>query len=348
MRWHLCFAASIFFFLLVSTTSAFDPTETFTYSNFSHSRYYGSGDANNDGVVNQIDIDICRKIAKSDNNRTAYYFTEDPNATVDACDVDGDGVVTMEDVKQILWYFIGRTDHLPAHWDKCNVSERVDWIYKIERRHASYPKKGVCGNYANQLRIAYDGRYCDYLSEIPDSYNMKWQGRFNIPLTLVYCENRYHMQAIVIACDKEDLELHKENIEAVYHNYEEIPFNDSWEGLPLLGRYSYDPYEDKGYVVKEIDNETYGFVLKEPLKGFRLEGWVYYKDLLTVYDVRNHPVTIMFSYDHYEGDIPWHISPPTNDNDFGRKPGDYPDDMLEYFFSYPHYTPIPKGRVHIC
>ena len=342
---RLLFSVFVFSLLLIPALAA--PTDTFTYSNFSHSRYYGSGDANNDGVVNQLDIDICRKIAKSPNNKTAYYFTEDPNATVDACDVDADGVVTMGDVKQILWYFIGRIDHLPAHWDKCSVSERMDWIYKIERRHASYPKKGVCGNYANQLRIAYDGRYCDYLAGLPETYNMKWQGRFNIPLTLVYCENRYHMQAITIACDKEDLEIHRDNIEAVYHNYEQIPFNNSWEGLPLLGRYSYDPYEDKGYVVKEINNETYGFVLKEPLRGFRLEGWVYYKDLLTVYDVRNYPVTIMFSYDHYKDDIPWHINSPTNDNDYGREPGDYPDDMLEYFFSYPHYTPISKGRVKI-
>ena len=57
MRWHICFAVSIFFFLLVSTVSAFDPTETFTYSNFSHSRYYGSGDANNDGYNDIISAD---------------------------------------------------------------------------------------------------------------------------------------------------------------------------------------------------------------------------------------------------------------------------------------------------
>jgi len=338
------------FFLIFATiisTSAL-PTDTFTYSNFSHSRYYGSGDANNDGVVNQKDIDICRKIAKSPNNKTAYYFTEDPNATVDACDVDADGVVTMEDVKQILWYFIGRIDHLPAHWDKCDVSEREDWIYKIERRHASYPKKGVCGHYANQLRIAYDGRYCDYLIDMPDFYNMKWQGRFNIPLTLVYCENRYHMQALIVACNKEDLEIHRDNIEAVYHNYKQIPFNDSWEGLPLLGSYDYDYFEDRGYVTKTIDNKTYGFILKRPLRGFILTGWVYYKDLLSVLDASKIPVEIMCDYDHYKYDIPWHINSPSNESNLGREPAEYPDALFEYFFSYPHYTPISKGRVRIC
>jgi len=90
------------------------------YNSFSQPRqtldYYGSGDVNNDGSVNNND-----------------YIAMQNGSTNDRADVDGDGTPSTAQDQQILSnYLNGNTSYLPGHWNSLQTrQERDSWVSKM-------------------------------------------------------------------------------------------------------------------------------------------------------------------------------------------------------------------------
>jgi len=100
--------------------------------------YWGSGDTNNDGVINQADATAMQA-------GTANYRT----------DVDGDGAMsTSADLTLLKKYLNGEIKYLPGHWNKLeSVAERKNWFKKmLAIDDTNYFREGwSCGNYSSNL-----------------------------------------------------------------------------------------------------------------------------------------------------------------------------------------------------
>jgi hypothetical protein len=135
--------------------------------------YYGSGDVNHDGVIDEMDV---QSITEGISN--------------DRADVNGDGIVSMADGDLIQSYVLGEIPYLPGHWNHLETAkEREEWLKKVlEIDDANSIHLGKsCGYFANQL--AYDCHDVENILEWEeyDSQNRMYGltnrlGRFNIPM----------------------------------------------------------------------------------------------------------------------------------------------------------------------
>ncbi|MCF8399450.1 MAG: T9SS type A sorting domain-containing protein [Bacteroidales bacterium] len=133
--------------------------------------FYGSGDANDDGVINWTDYDLV-------NSGTAN----------DRTDLDGDGSRSTTTDAQILYdYLTDQMPYLPAHWEHLTQTEKVDWFEKtlaIDQTDLIPPGPNWdCDDFAFQLCINEAGIENIENAEINfNVYDTTMNGRFNSPV----------------------------------------------------------------------------------------------------------------------------------------------------------------------
>ncbi len=104
--------------------------------------WYGSGDVNNDEVINQADLDAMNSMS---NDRS-----------------DGDGNSSTSNDKAVLHdYLNSGRNYLPGHWNSLTTKvERVDWLEKmiqIADVHSHDVSGWFCRNFIHQLEIDFYG-----------------------------------------------------------------------------------------------------------------------------------------------------------------------------------------------
>jgi hypothetical protein len=106
--------------------------------------YYGSGDANGDGQVNNDDVEYL-------NSGGEINFR---------CDTNGDGIMgDQNDVRIILEFVEGIRPYMPSHWNYLNKLEKIDWFKKmVELDDTDVYKEGwYCGDYTNHFETRFAG-----------------------------------------------------------------------------------------------------------------------------------------------------------------------------------------------
>jgi hypothetical protein len=146
----------------------------FVRPNVHSQAYYGSGDADENGVVNWDDVDFMKRGRVSD-------FT----------DVNGDGITDKQDISMLESYLNNEIPYLLGDWNKLQtLEEKDDWytkMYKIdplEKNSLKLINQGwKCGSFSMQALTNFFGikklmNGWEYLS---NEYN----GRFNLPVYMV-------------------------------------------------------------------------------------------------------------------------------------------------------------------
>ncbi len=136
---------------------------------------YGSGDANQDGIVNWDDYDSM--VGKTQN---------------DYADVDGNGIASDTLDQRLLSEFLNaERQYLPGHWNHPEHSnaDKVSWIenmLEIDQTDTNrwvnstvVDERFISGNFSNQLYLNFFGYDGD---DIPEKYVTEHVGRFNIPV----------------------------------------------------------------------------------------------------------------------------------------------------------------------
>lgn len=119
--------------------------------------YYGSGDANKDGLINKSDYDLLNEIING---------PAKPNIR---CDVDGDGQITPNDASQLL-NSINNSTTLPSSWNYLTgKTQRNNWVDKMiendKTNNNLYDIYYQCLNYAHELYFHFN----HYLSDVPEN-----------------------------------------------------------------------------------------------------------------------------------------------------------------------------------
>jgi len=133
--------------------------------------YHGSGDANNDGIVNFTDYTLMQ--SGTSNDRT---------------DIDGDGTPSTSNDLSILYdYLNGNISYLPSHLNKINYSERPNYledrtaIDKTDTLTITTPDR--CSRYSTAFVINFHG-FEDLNGINPEDTEWLYtkNGRFNMPV----------------------------------------------------------------------------------------------------------------------------------------------------------------------
>ena len=156
----------------------------FTQPNDSTLNWYGSGDVNNDNVVDAKDATMLAQILNN-----SYSNPNDPRL-LDRSDVNGDGVVDSLDYKLLQQKLNGTIAYMPGEWNKLTTrNERVDWVTKmlaIDKIYAiNFPGQGIsCRTYKDQTLIDFRGFSQTDLQKFLSvySYDITNNGRFNLPI----------------------------------------------------------------------------------------------------------------------------------------------------------------------
>ena len=108
-----------------------------------HYNYYGSGDVNNDGEINQYD-----------------YFAMQSGVSNDRSDVDGDGVSSTSNDQELLYnYITDQIPYLPAHEDVLKTeAEKIFWMESIKAIDQTntlpyVPRQFECGEFSTQINV---------------------------------------------------------------------------------------------------------------------------------------------------------------------------------------------------
>ena len=147
--------------------SALNP---FFRPNVISTNYYGSGDVNDDGNVDEVDLDLMRRGVMND-------FTN----------VSGDR--TKRDLDyQLLEDHINNGTMLPGNWNNFQTREqREDWFKKMIKIDKTDEKQGIlnvwdCHHFATQTHLNFFG----YAGERPEIFDIEDNGRFNLPVYYVH------------------------------------------------------------------------------------------------------------------------------------------------------------------
>jgi hypothetical protein len=144
----------------------------FVRPNVHSQAFYGSGDADENGVVDWEDLDLMRKGRVSD-------YT----------DVNGDGITNNQDVSMLESYLNKEILYLPGDWNRLETQqEKDDWYSKmynidpIGRTSGSLINQGwKCGIFSMQELTNFFG-----LKQIMNGWENylfdEHNGRFNLPL----------------------------------------------------------------------------------------------------------------------------------------------------------------------
>ena len=146
--------------------------------------WYGSGDVNNDGKIDQSDLDAM-------NSGTSNYMS----------DIDGDGTPSTQADKNILAGYIANTiPYLPGHWNELTTrDERKSWILKM--RKLEDPRtlangNWVCADFINQMTFDFYGlsNIEEFIQNEKNTYpnvvhSSKDNAKFNLPMYLFATTN---------------------------------------------------------------------------------------------------------------------------------------------------------------
>ncbi len=154
--------------------------------------YYGSGDANLDGIFDHLDLQCAEAIIARDQH------------TTERADVNGDGGVNAEDITLMQEVLSGSRSHLPGWWEHLETrGERNAWIDRMlaadeTDRHPYEAPYFLCRNFSGVLvlnNIGYDGSFHGEPSQ--------WitPGRFNLPLCQVILASLNHAITAVLVGD---------------------------------------------------------------------------------------------------------------------------------------------------
>jgi len=147
--------------------------DNFSQPNDTTLNYYGSGDVNEDNVLNWNDY---------------YAMGSFQN---DMSDINGDGVINNNDKVILQNYLNGNLNHLPSDWNKLNTTEKTNWFEKMVRvdQTDTISASSIfdCGHFAVTFAINFHG-----FKSLEDgvSSDFRWRlftknSRFNIPVTTV-------------------------------------------------------------------------------------------------------------------------------------------------------------------
>jgi hypothetical protein len=271
--------------------------------------YYGSGDVNDDELINQEDADLIK------NNQIISEMK-------DRADVNGDGIVNSEDAKLIEDYFNGNKNFLPGHWNELNLQPnrrelKLDWLNKMlaidktdENPYRSYYN---CDEFTKQVLINFTGieNFENYdQKEFYESYGA-FNARFNIPIyeLITNSPGGTHASCIVYLGPEDDSE--KDDI------FEKGMNENQW--------YKFEPQTDKEHdfgegfisengpaIIKGFSyNEYYSHHTNSAFLQFELENGIakLKKDRM----LPNGGVGTIFEYIEQGGQIyrvlenPWHL-----------------------------------------
>ena len=132
--------------------------------------YYGSGDVNADGVINQEDYNLMQSVPSD-------------SAMKDRADVNGNGIPADSSDKSILYEYInGSRAYLPGHWDKLATrEEREDWFMKmvtVDKTDTMRGKPGwTCIYFADRFESNFAAR-----EKYDEPGTFETKSRFNIPV----------------------------------------------------------------------------------------------------------------------------------------------------------------------
>lgn len=237
--------------------------------------WYGSGDVNNDEVINYED------------------YAQILSISSDRSDIDGNGTPSTPADKEILrQYLDGEIEHLPGHWNSLNREKKISWFEKcleidqtdtIEYVHPSF----VCTDFSRNLLMNFSGygnfensEYFQKHKEIIEN------GRFNIPIFSLYITgNNLPGHAVNGAYIGEGREgdVFENMVEDYYYvepmNDEKIdPFNH-----PRIQPYSEQHFVWDGYFGSLPDFGNY----IESFKSLWLMDWSFNENHeISVYDIK--------------------------------------------------------------
>ncbi len=162
--------------------------------------YYGSGDVNNDGKVNQDDVEeiddfgffgstVPNPEPSLDANYDAQYDGE-ISKKHDRADVNGDGVINQADLDSLQKYLnTGNINTIPAlNWRYLDKQNKKNWAEKVIAIDRTDEIPGVsgeweCGRFSFQLQNNTKG--VRFTEQCPDDNwlqtSLKQSRRFNIP-----------------------------------------------------------------------------------------------------------------------------------------------------------------------
>ena len=138
--------------------------------------WYGSGDVNNDEVIDIEDINAIDNGVKNDRG-----------------DIDGDGISSTSNDRTILQNYLNeKILYLPGHWNALlNEEERTSWLEKmiqIEDVHKYDDSGWVSNNFIHQMEIDFYGlsNIDQFIQEQIESIGIEYysgdNARFNIPI----------------------------------------------------------------------------------------------------------------------------------------------------------------------
>jgi len=169
-------------FTYVCAFAQYGPINPFVSPNDSTLDYYGSGDINNDDLINFSDVNRLDSIIKG-------HVSILDNRVYDRSDLNGDQVVSDLDFRLLEEYVTGISDYLPSHWNSLKTKEeRISWLEKMlmidktneQANPANYPGDF----YSDQLIINFHGFEEQVLGFLDESnIDVDQNGRFNLPVS---------------------------------------------------------------------------------------------------------------------------------------------------------------------
>lgn len=165
----------------------------FVRPNVHSEAYYGSGDADENGVVNWDDLDLMKKEKVSD-------YT----------DINDDGITNNQDISILESYLNKDIPYLPGDWNKLETQQEKDeWFTKmynidpIGRTSGSLINQGwKCGSFSMQELTNFFG--IKDLKTWEQSISNEYNGRFNLPLYIADVGKpgfSHEMNAILVGND---------------------------------------------------------------------------------------------------------------------------------------------------
>ncbi|MFC1553388.1 FlgD immunoglobulin-like domain containing protein [candidate division KSB1 bacterium] len=148
--------------------------------------YYGSGDVDSSGAVDQTDYNLIQS-----------------GVSNDLSDIDGDGTPsTQADLDVLENYLSGQTLYLPSDWNKLTTrQERESWVdkmYAIDKTDTSTATDSwTCNEYSVQTYINING----FNGTIPSKYDTTNNARFNLPFYVIGIRHPGHAASAILMGD---------------------------------------------------------------------------------------------------------------------------------------------------
>ena len=160
----------------------FDPINPFVSPNDSTLDYYGSGDINNDNVIDIGDVNRLDSIIRG------YLLIIQDDRVHDRSDINGDQELSDQDFRLLEEYVAGISVYLPSHWNSLKTrEERIYWLKKMisidKTNEHTNPVNYFGDYYTAQVVInfhGYEEQTLEYFAE--SAIDVDQNGRFNLPV----------------------------------------------------------------------------------------------------------------------------------------------------------------------